>query len=312
MRRTSIIGITLVLLAGARLEAAPAADAVDRNVIYGMYSGLALLMDVYKPAKPNGAGIIAIQGSGWYQPMRYDAAPLSSRRGVIAYAENLSQAGYTVFVINHRSTPRFRFPAPLEDAQRAVRFVRAYAPEYHLDPARIGAFGSSSGGHLAELLGTFDAPGVPDSEDPVERQSGKVRAVVALFAPSDLRTLRSPSGRMAQVVLMGFEYADPAKRAPGSAREDEFENGEYRKASPVANVTADDAPMLLLHGDADTTVPISQSENMEAALRAAGVAVKLIKVPGGQHGEDFQFAKGDPRLPDQYGETRRWFDQYLK
>jgi len=98
MRRAAFLGMTLALSASARLEAAPATDTVDRNVIYGMYSGLALLMDVYKPARPNGAGVIAIQGSGWYQPMRYDASLLSSRTGVIAYARDLSQAGYTVFV----------------------------------------------------------------------------------------------------------------------------------------------------------------------------------------------------------------------
>jgi acetyl esterase/lipase len=311
MRRV-MFGIALTVLACGRIQAEPASETIDRNVIYGMYSGLALLMDVYRPTKPNGAGIVAIQGSGWYQPMRYDATPLSARTEVVGYARNLSQAGYTVFVINHRSTPRFRFPAPFEDAQRAVRFVRAHAADFHLEPTRIGAFGTSSGGHLAELLGTVDAPGVPDSEDPVERQSGKVRAVVTLFAPSDLRTLLSESGRMAHVVLMGFEYVDPAKRRPGSVRADEFENGEYVKASPVANVTADDAPTLLLHGDADDVVPISQSVSMETALRTAGVPVKFIRVPGGRHGADFQFAKDDPRLPDQHGEARRWFDRYLK
>jgi acetyl esterase/lipase len=311
MRRASIIGMALAVLAGARLEAAPA-ENIDRNVIYGMYSGLALLMDVYRPAKPNGAGIVAIQGSAWYTPMRYDAAPISARIGVQAYARFLADTGYVVFAINHRAAPRFRFPAPFEDAQRAVRFVRAHASDYGIDPARIGAFGSSSGGHLAELLGTVDAPGLPGSADPVERQSGKVRAVVAHYATSDMRTQWSPAGRAAHIVVMGFEYIDPAKRIPGSVRDDEFENGEYVKASPVANVTADDAPMLLLHGDADDIVPISQSVGMETALRSAGVPVKFIKVPGGGHGHNFGFAEKDPRLPDQYGEARRWFDQYLK
>jgi acetyl esterase/lipase len=291
----------LGMVAGAQLRAAvPAPGTVERNVVFGMYSGLALVMDVYRPTKPNGAGIIAIQGSGWYSPMRYDAPPITSRTAIIAVARDLSTAGYTVFVINHRATPRFRFPAPLEDAQRAVRFVRGHAAEYHVDPARIGAFGSSSGGHLAELLGTVEAPGVPASEDYIERQSGKVRAVVAMFAPSDLRTMWSESGRMAHAVLMGFEYLDPAKRMPGSARDDEPENIEYRRASPIANVTSDDV------------VPIEQSVRMDEALRAVGVKVKFIRVPGGRHGDDFRLAKDDARLPDLYGETRRWFDEHLR
>lgn len=309
MKRPMIPMLALTILIATPLRAA---EDVERNVVYGMYSGLALVMDVYRPVKPNGAGIVAIQGSGWYQPMRFDAPMLSARAGVQAYARSLSQAGYTVFVINHRSTPRFHFPAPLEDAQRAVRFMRAHAAEYRIDPARIGAYGSSSGGHLAELLGTLDAPGISDSVDPVDRESAKVKAVVALFAPSDLRTLRSPNGRMAHVVLMGFEFVDPANRTPGSVRENESETVEYRRASPIAQVTPDDAATLLMHGDADEVIPIAQSEDFAAALKGANVPVRFIRVPGGRHGDDFRLAKDDPRLPDQFGEARRWFDQYLK
>jgi len=298
----------LTAFASARAEAAPA--AVEKNVVYGMYSGLALLMDVYRPAKPNGAAIVAIQGSGWYVPMRYDAAPITSRTGVIAYAQSLAEAGYVVFAINHRAAPRFRFPAQIEDAQRAVRFIRAHAGDYRIDPNRIGAYGSSSGGHLASLLGTTDSPGDPANADPVERQPAKVRAVVALFPPTDLRTLRGERG-LAHIALMGFLYQDPADRPPGAVREDETENIQYARASPVTHVTPDDAPMLLMHGDADDVVPIDQSTTLEAALKSAGVEVRFIRVPGGGHGENFRFAKNDPRLPDQYGETRRWFDAHL-
>jgi len=315
MRHAKFILFALPMFAALRLDAAtPAvpAAAVERNVIFGMYSGLALVMDVYRPAKANGAGIIAIQGSGWYSPLRYDAIPITGRAGVENYARDLSAAGYTVFAINHRAAPRFRFPAPLEDAQRAVRFVRAHAAKYGVDPARIGAWGSSSGGHLCELLGTVDAPGAPDSDDTVEGQSAKVSAVVVLYAPSDLRTLWSPAGRAAHIALMGFEYVDPTKRLPGSVGADEAENVEYRRASPVAQVSADDAPMLMMHGDSDDIVPIEQSARMEAALVAAGVAARLIRVAGGKHGENFGLAKGDSRLPDEYGEARRWFDEHLK
>jgi acetyl esterase/lipase len=304
--------ILLLLATGIPASARPPDPVVERNVVFGMYSGLALLMDVYRPAKPNGAGVIAIQGSGWYSPLRYDAAPITARPGVIAYAQHFAQAGYTVFVINHRAAPRFRFPAQLEDAQRAVRFVRAHAAEWHVDPARIGAFGSSSGGHLAELLGTVDGAGDASSSDPTERESAKVRAVVALFAPADMVRQAQTSIRDAHVALMGFEYLDPAMRAPGSVRPDESENVEYRRASPSSWVTADDAPMLLMHGDADEVVVFEQSELMSAALQKAGVANELIRVPGGRHGDNFQLDPKDPRLPDQYGESIRWFDTYLK
>ena len=127
MQRLIVVAVVILLTAPRASSAQP---RVDRNVIYGMYSGLALVLDVYRPSNPNGIAIVAIQGSGWYSPMRYDAAQLKSNREVTAHAERFAADGYTVFAINHRQAPRFRYPAPIEDAQRAVRFVRAHASEY--------------------------------------------------------------------------------------------------------------------------------------------------------------------------------------
>ena len=308
--RVVMLCAMLTAFAATRAEAAPA--SVERNVVYGMYSGLALLMDVYRPAKPNGAAIIAIQGNGWYTSMRYDAEIIRTRAEVVAHAERLAQAGYTVFAISHRSTPRFHYPAQIEDAQRAVRFVRHHAAAYKLDSARVGAWGSSAGGHLAELLGMQDGVGDTGDTDPVNRLSAKVRAVVTLFAPADLPAMFAKTVRPgALTALMGFEYLPPSSRRPGTVRENEFENVEYRRASPITYVTADDPPTLLMHGDQDVVVPVDQSELMEKALREAGVKVRLIKVSGGKHGEDFQLPKGDPRLPDYLGEAVRWFDENL-
>jgi acetyl esterase/lipase len=274
-----------------------------------MYSGLALLLDVYRPSKaPNGIAIIAIQGSGWYSPMRYDAAQLKSIAEVTMQAEKFAAAGYTVFAINHRQAPRFRYPAPIEDAQRAVRFIRAHAAEYGITSERIGAWGSSSGGHLVELLGTMDGHGDTSDSDPINRLRAKVQAVVALFAPSDL-----PSHSGAAITsLMGFAYRDPATGVPGVSRADDFENKQYRDASPLTHVTSDDAPTLLFHGDQDVVVPIKQSELFEEALKRAGVIVKFVRVPEGRHGPDFRFKAGDSRLPDHNGEAVRWFDTHLK
>jgi acetyl esterase/lipase len=146
---------------------AGAQERIEKNVVFGMFSGLALLLDVYHPAKPNGAAVICIQGSGWSSPMAYDAAPITSRSEIIAVSQRLSAAGYTVFAINHRAAPRFHFPAQIEDARRAVRFVRHHAADYRLDPDRVGAFGSSSGGHLSQLLGTMEGAGDITDADPV-------------------------------------------------------------------------------------------------------------------------------------------------
>jgi acetyl esterase/lipase len=299
---------TVILLAALTLPAPGFAQArVDKNVVFGMYSGLALLMDVYRPAQSNGYGLVAIQGSGWYSPMRYDARQLKDTEEVNLQARTFSNAGYTVFVINHRTTPRFRYPAHLEDVQRAVRYVRAHAADYGIAADRIGAWGSSSGGHLVELLGTLDGAGDQSDTDPINTLSAKVQAVVAYFAPADLRV----AGGGAMTVLMGFAYQNPNVGPPGP-RPDYIENRAYREASPITHVTADDAPMLLLHGDQDTVVRIEQSEQMEAALKKAGVAVTFIRVPGGNHGPNFRLKPGDPRLPDHSSEARRWFDVHLR
>ena len=271
-RLTTAIFVCLLVPA-----AVSAQTRVEKNVIYGMYSGLALLMDVHRPETPNGLGIIYVSGSGWQAAVGYDAAGLKDDASGAAWTSSLLRAGY-------------------------------------ITSDRIGAWGSSSGGHLVELLGTMDGKGDASDSDPVNRLSAKVQAVVALFAPSDLMLMFSTMARPGALTsLMGFSYQDPAVAFPGlGVRADDVENRQYREASPLTHVTNDDAPMLLMHGDQDPIAPIKQSEIMESALKQAGVTVRFIRVSGGRHGPNFQLPAGDPRLPDHIGEAIRWFDQHLK
>ena len=204
MRLRFIVGVLAASLIGFAADRAGAEGRVDRNVVFGMYSGLALLMDVYHPENANGYGVVFISGSGWTRELGLDAVPLKESGQEKIYAEPLAAAGYTVFGINHRASPRFRHPAHLEDAQRAVRFVRHHAAEFGIDPDRIGAIGGSSGGHLVSLLGVLDARGVPGDASPVNRESAKVQVVVARAAPTDL-TLSSPR---AVHPLFGFRRSE--------------------------------------------------------------------------------------------------------
>src|SRR5215471_7058753 len=163
------------------------AERVEKNVVYGMYSGLALLMDVHYPDKSNGYAVVLVPGSGWTAPLSFDATPVKQTSTAAGDGpKRLADSGYTVFVVNHRATPRFQYPAPLEDVQRAVRFVRSNAANYRIDPTRMGAFGSSSGGHLVSMLGVLDGQGKRDDPDPINRVSAKVQTVVALFPAIDL------------------------------------------------------------------------------------------------------------------------------
>jgi len=269
--------------------------SIESNVLYGMYSGLALLMDIYHPEQPNGYGVIFISGSGWRASQEYDAQPLKEGSQAKLYGPRLAAAGYTVFSISHRAAPRFRYPAQVEDAQRAVRFVRHNAATYHVRADRIGAVGGSSGGHLVESLGVLDGAGVADDPDPVNRESAKVQCVVARAAPSDL-------ARMNVAEFMGMNRPDPKVR-------NTVEDRAYRQASPINHVSRSSAPILLIHGDADTSVPFEQSEMMEKALRTAGVPTHLLRIPGGEHGPTFPGAKNPP---DYMGEMVAWLDRYVK
>ena len=279
-----------------------AQSRVDRNVVYGMYSGTALLLDVHYPAKPNGFGVIFIPGSGWSAPLGYAAPPLKESDQVGMYVPSLTEAGYTVFAITHRATPTFRYPAQLEDAQRAARFVRANATKYGISPTRIGGAGGSSGAHLVSMLGTMGAPGNASDPDPVNRESARLQVIVARAAPLDLLQMNPSSASAALALLLGSRVVETTPKT----------SVEYKAAwdaSPINYVSADSSPFLLIHGDADKTVPFSQSEMMEAALKKAGVPVMLVTVQGGDHGPTFP---GATNPPDYKGEMVKWFDVYLR
>jgi len=275
---------------------------VDTNVVYGMYSGAALLLDVHYPARPNGFGIIFIPGSGWSAPLGYAAAPLKESNQVEMYVPSLTQAGYTVFAITHRATPTFRYPAPLEDAQRSVRFIRHNAAKYGINPARIGGAGGSSGGHLVSMLGTIGGPGDASDTDPVNRESARLQCIVARAAPLDLLRMSPSIAKEAVALLLGVRVIEATPKT----------SVEYKTAwaaSPINHVSPEAAPSLLIHGDVDQTVPFHQSEMMEAALKKAGVPVKLLRIAGGDHGPTFP---GATNPPDYKAEMVKWFDTYLR
>jgi len=274
-------------------QRAVAEERVERNVVFGMYSGLALLMDVYYPENPNGYGIVFISGSGWTRGLSLDATPLKESGQEDVYAVPLAAAGYTVFGINHRASPRFRHPAHLEDAQRAVRFVRHHAERFGIDPSRIGAMGGSSGGHLVSMLGVLDGAGAATDASPVNRENAKVQVVVARAAPTDLTLSPARSNH----ALFGFRRGD---------EEDSVEYQRFVDASPVIHVTSDDPPFLLIHGDMDETVRFKNSEVMKAALADAGVPVELLRIPGAGHGPTFPGASNPPDYIRAMGE---WFDR---
>lgn len=270
---------------------------VEADVVYGTASGRELLMDVHRPASPNGIGLISIAGSAWRGGGGADALPLKEQPWFLeAYVEPLVAAGYTVFHLDHRGAPRFPFPAAVEDTRRAVRFVRHYADSFGVAADRLGAVGFSSGANLAALLGVSDGGGEPDAPDPVERESSKVQCVVGLATPSELSLLRKE--------LVGPYFGDRAEWVTGAS--EHAESVIAPEASPVSHVTADDAPTLLVHGERDRTVPSTQSRLFAQRLRESGVEVKLVLLEDQPH--PIEPSAGEPTVIE---ELLEWLDGHL-
>ena len=261
-----------------------------------MYSGAALLLDIHKPAKPNGFGIVFISGSGWQAGLEYGDSPLKERQ-IDVWGPPLTAAGYTVFALNHRAAPRFHHPAALEDVQRAIRFVRFNAKTFGIDPARLGGVAGSSGGHLVALAATLAAPGNPADADAVNREPATLQAIVLRAAPTDLANIGTLEG-----TAFVTSYMD------GTASQ----QAAYAAASPLKQVSAKTPPVLMIHGDADKIVPFAQSTAMRDALQAAGIPARLVTIPGGEHGVDFGSPKPRADWPDYLRDAVSWLDQYLR
>jgi acetyl esterase/lipase len=175
----------------------------------------------------------------------------------------LARNGYVAFAVDYRlfDGKDNRWPAQLDDVQRAVRWIRANATKYGVDPDHIGAFGHSAGAQLAALLGMEDTR---DNSDPtLAKYSSRVQAVVDASGPSDFTTDHDSDGVAFLTKFLGGDFAQHADL--------------WRAASPVSHVAKDDAPFLIIHGTKDQDVPISQAQELNDKLNAAGVAVSLIK-----------------------------------
>ncbi|HEV7301564.1 MAG TPA: alpha/beta hydrolase [Tepidisphaeraceae bacterium] len=214
-------------------------------------------MDLYLPAAAvegqKRPAIVIIHGGG------YTGGSKSSRRE-IQMAQTLSAAGYVCASIDYRLASKGNpsWPGVLEDCRAAVRFLRAHADEYGIDPERIGAIGGSAGGLLSLLLGTREEAPAADGI------SGRVSAVVALYAPTDLTVTERE-----RTVLIGHSRAERPDL--------------HKVASPLHRLTPDYPPTLLIHGTADKTVELAQSELLKAAMEKMNLQHELIVVPGGAH-----------------------------
>ncbi len=283
------------------LGAAEPETYARKEVIYGRKDGMALTMDVITPKKPNGAAVVWAVSGGWYSSHDAIRPP---------FVAALLDRGYTVFAVVHGSQPRYTIPDAVADMKRAVRFIRCHAKEYGIDPNRIGVTGGSAGGHLSLMLGTSGDDGSPLASDPIDRTSSRVQAVACFFPPTDFLnygtegTVALGTGVLANFKApFDFRRIDPKTRSyvPITDQKQVLEIG--RSISPVTHVTKDDAPTLILHGDADKLVPIQQAERIMAKFKEAGVPAELVVKPKAAHGW--------PKLDADMATIADWFDKHL-
>jgi acetyl esterase/lipase len=234
---------------------------IERDITYDTVDGVALKLDLYYPSTWNAPAPLAVyvHGGAWMSGDKGSGAGLVDR-------DELLRRGYVVASINYRLAPTHHWPAQIEDCKAAIRFLRANAMRFGVDPARIGVWGSSAGGHLVAMLGTADESDGFDGSGGNHEVSSRVNAVVDMFGPSDLT--RAGLSSTPIWTLLG----------PGVSIQ------ALASASPVTYVTPNDAPFLILHGDQDTTVPLAQSEILHARLLAAGIPSTLVVVRNAGHG----------------------------
>ncbi|MGO4187531.1 alpha/beta hydrolase fold domain-containing protein [Pseudarthrobacter sp. TAF60_1] len=242
-----------------------------------------LLLDLYLPATPKQSGalpaVIHYHGGGWRVGARSSLGPTVDAL-VLSPIERLVDAGFVVASADYRLSSVATFPAQLLDAKAAVRWLRAHAADYNVDPDRIYAWGDSAGGHLASLVGlTGGSPQWRDDAGGLTDVSDAVAAVAAWYPPTDLLRMGEqalpdavasaddPGSR--EALLLGAQPAEAPEQAAA--------------ASPITYAGTQAPPFFLAHGTADRFVPPAQSGTLAAALEAAGTDVELLLIEGADH-----------------------------
>ena len=263
------------------LAADPAGVRIEKDVPY-LAPDRTEKADLYLPPGPPAGkkrpAVVIIHGGGW------TGGDKGAKRE-INIGTTLAENGYVGMSINYVLATKEKptWPQNLHDCKTAVRWLRKNGDKYGIDAENIGVIGGSAGGHLAAMVGLT---GPKDGLDPAGELPCSVKCAVVMYGPADLTD-------RAELPLIG----KPAAEVPEL----------YKAASPVTHIDRADPPVLILHGTADTTVPVKQSEILAAALKAAGVEHELVIVEGAPHTFDLQ-----PKQRDLRPLVLGFFDKHLK
>jgi acetyl esterase/lipase len=267
----AIACVTVLTMCGVKAGEHEKAPYTLKTVSYvPKLNDTAHLMDIYLPTKATKPlpVILWIHGGAWMLGSKEDTPALF-----------FMKSGFAVASINYRFSNAAIYPAQIEDAKAAVRWLRANAAQYHFDPKRIAAFGNSAGGHLAAMLGTTgDIKSLAgDLGNP--KESSKVQAVVDWCGPTDFLTIAQQAGPDNRLNLS--DSKGPVAKLLGGLPNKKQEIAA--SASPIKFVRHGDPPFLIMHGDHDHVVPIEQSSTFVDVLKASHVPVEYHVVKNGEH-----------------------------
>jgi acetyl esterase/lipase len=276
-----------IVLLGSHAQAQALEIETHDGLQYGTGGGEKLLLDLARPKdlnKPTPC-IVFIHGGGWAGGNR------KAHRGRMQKA---AEEGFVSTTISYRLVRdgKHQWPAQIEDCKCAIRWLRANAEKFSIDPNRIGAFGDSAGAHLSMLLGTMDTGDGLEGEGGTPDRSSKVQAVVGYYGPTNLAAEYPKASRDIVANFIG---------GPLDAR-----RSDYERASPIKYVNAGDAPTLIFHGTKDELVPYEQAFEMATALTNAGVSGRVEILLGHRHGWGGETAEHTSRM------TMEFFRQALK
>jgi acetyl esterase/lipase len=267
-------------------------DSVEMqpDLVYASPGGRDLRLDLYLPKSGGGPfpAVVYIHGGGWEN---------GRKNAFQAQAAYMASKGFVGACIEYRLSKEAKYPAALYDSKAAVRWLRANAAKYRIDPDKIGAAGGSAGGHLVGLLGTTGGMAAFEGDEGNAGVSSRVRAVAAFNPAVDLVSFgkRDPADAGNSVYrFLGCTYADNPKL--------------WAQATPMTHAGKDSAPFLFLHGTADTTVPYQQSVEMMEKLKAAGVHAEIFPAEGATHG----FFHKPPFYEPATQRMAEFFQKYLR